>query len=68
LTIFNGSALTPFFVTPMLDFGYDTADCCAVDPVVRGRLTNLMVYKHIASGREMEPNAAPRSHRSDMTT
>jgi alpha-glucosidase len=33
LTIFNGPALTPFFVTPMLDFGYDTADCCAVDPV-----------------------------------
>jgi alpha-glucosidase len=25
--------LTPFFVSPMLDFGYDVADYCAVDPV-----------------------------------
>jgi alpha-glucosidase len=25
--------LTPFFVSPMLDFGYDIADFCAVDPV-----------------------------------
>lgn len=25
--------LTPFFVSPMLDFGYDIADYCAVDPV-----------------------------------
>jgi alpha-glucosidase len=24
--------LTPFFVSPMLDFGYDIADYCAVDP------------------------------------
>jgi alpha-glucosidase len=25
--------LTPFFVSPMLDFGYDIADFCAVDPI-----------------------------------
>jgi alpha-glucosidase len=25
--------LTPFFVSPMLDFGYDIADYCAVDPL-----------------------------------
>ena len=24
--------LSPFFVSPMLDFGYDIADYCAVDP------------------------------------
>src|SRR3954447_15334508 len=25
--------LTPFFVSPMLDFGYDIADYCEVDPI-----------------------------------
>jgi alpha-glucosidase len=25
--------LTPFFLSPMLDFGYDIADYCAVDPI-----------------------------------
>ena len=25
--------LTPFFISPMLDFGYDIADFCSVDPV-----------------------------------
>src|SRR3954453_15462135 len=29
--------LTPIYVSPMLDFGYDIADFCAIDPTV-GRL------------------------------
>jgi glycosidase len=26
--------LTPIYVSPMLDFGYDVADFCAIDPTV----------------------------------
>ena len=29
----DGVWLSPFYVSPMLDFGYDVADHCAVDPV-----------------------------------
>jgi alpha-glucosidase len=25
--------LTPFFISPMLDFGYDIVDFCSVDPM-----------------------------------
>src|SRR6201995_6071493 len=31
----DGIWLSPFFTSPMRDFGYDVADYCNVDPVIR---------------------------------
>jgi alpha-glucosidase len=44
--------LTPFFTSPMLDFGYDIADYCAVDPVF-GTLEDF--------DRLLEAPASPRN-------
>ncbi|HEY3680146.1 MAG TPA: alpha-amylase family glycosyl hydrolase [Bradyrhizobium sp.] len=59
--------LTPFYPSPMLDFGYDISDYCAVDPVF-GSLDNLDRLVETLHGKDIRvildfvPNHTSEQH------
>jgi alpha-glucosidase len=59
--------LTPIFVSPMLDFGYDIADFCAVDPIFGtlsdfDRLVDTLHSRHIRIIMDFVPNHSSDQH------
>src|SRR3954453_8415557 len=59
--------LTPFFVSPMLDFGYDIADYCAVDPAFGtmedfDRLVETLHRQEIPVNLDYVPNHTADRH------
>jgi glycosidase len=59
--------LTPFFPSPMLDFGYDITDYCAVDPVFGSledfdRLVEILHARNIRLLLDFVPNHTSDKH------
>ena len=59
--------LTPFFPSPMLDFGYDITDYCAVDPVFGNledfdRLVEILHARSIRLLLDFVPNHTSDKH------
>src|SRR3954465_15064199 len=59
--------LTPFYPSPMLDFGYDISDYCAVDPIfgTLGDFDHLVQRLHardIKAGLAFVPTHTPEKH------